>query len=171
MAGKTISVGDFTGKQRASLDRKRAKAKQAREGQITTITNTPHPLAPQTDQGVTDLTGQRQDARKGRPEAAPQPVLDEQGREILLGDPTLLEIAREAGAAIDPDDLHVDASQEGPTIATYPDVIVKAMADMSEVTIGVGTEYNFEYGRKYKVPYNVAFHLAEQGYVEVLDKA
>lgn len=45
------------------------------------------------------------------------------------------------------------------------DVVIRALVDLEQVTIGVGTEYNFKAGRRYKVPAHVARHLASQNLI------
>lgn len=165
MPAKTINAGDFTGRERAKLDRQRAAEKQARAGQITTITGAQEAAKDE----VVDYTDQKQGRKRGRKSAAKAPVTDTRTGEDVE-DPTIAALVGEGADEPDPDALEVEdyADGEGPEIAQYPDVEIKAMADLEQVTIGVGTEYNFEYGRKYIVPYNVAFHLSEQGYCEVL---
>lgn len=159
---KGISAGDFTGRQRARLDQERAAQKAARQDQITTITGARR----EAKQEVVDYTDQKQGRKRGRKSAAKAPVTNaETGEQVE--DPTIAAIVGDADEP-DPEALHPEDMTEGPEIVERPNVEIKAMADLEQVTIGVGTEYNFEYGRKYIVPYNVAFHLSEQGYCEVL---
>lgn len=163
MPAKTISAGDFTGRQRAKLERERAQEKAARKDSISMITGAQE--AAKDD--VVDYRSQKQGRKRGRPEAAKAPVTDTAtGEEIE--DPTIAAIVGEGYEEPDPDALDDVDYTDGVETPVYPDVEIKAMADLEQVTIGVGTEYNFEYGRKYIVPYNVAFHLQEQGYCEVL---
>lgn len=42
--------------------------------------------------------------------------------------------------------------------------VIQLVEDLVDVTVGAGNHYTFEAGKKYKVPANVAFHLAEKGY-------
>lgn len=44
-------------------------------------------------------------------------------------------------------------------------VTIRVNEDLDNVTIGVDNHYNFQAGRQYKVPKNVADHLEEKGYV------
>lgn len=167
MPAKTINAGDFTGRQRAKLDRERAAEKAARKDSISMITGAQE--AAKDD--VVDYTDQKQGRKRGRKSAAKAPVTDTHtGEEIE--DPTIAAIVGD-GDEPDPDALDVEdyVDDDEVEVTRYPDVEIKAMADLEQVTIGVGTEYNFEYGRKYIVPYNVAFHLQEQGYCEVLRAA
>ena len=43
--------------------------------------------------------------------------------------------------------------------------VIQVMEDLEQVTVGVGNNYDFKVGQKYKVPTNVANHLREKGYV------
>lgn len=44
-------------------------------------------------------------------------------------------------------------------------VTIRVNEDLENVTIGAGTLYNFEAGRRYSVPKNIADHLEEKGYI------
>lgn len=43
--------------------------------------------------------------------------------------------------------------------------VIRVNTTLENVTIGVGTSYNFEEGKQYRVPAHVAAHLEEKGYV------
>jgi hypothetical protein len=43
--------------------------------------------------------------------------------------------------------------------------VIRVAEDINMMTIGVGNHYNFEAGKKYKVPKHVAAHLQEKGYL------
>jgi hypothetical protein len=43
--------------------------------------------------------------------------------------------------------------------------VIRVAEDLDFVTIGVGNNYSFKAGQKYKVPRNVAAHLEEKGYL------
>lgn len=45
-------------------------------------------------------------------------------------------------------------------------VVIRVIEDLEHVTIGVGNNYSFKAGQKYKVPSNVASHLREKGYLD-----
>jgi hypothetical protein len=45
------------------------------------------------------------------------------------------------------------------------EVVIRVNEDLTNVTIGRGTFFNFEAGKKYKVSRNVAAHLEERGLV------
>ncbi len=163
MPTKTINAGDFTGRQRAKLDRERAAQKAARKDSISMITGAQEAAKDE----VVDYTGQKQGRKRGR-KSADKPMVQNATTGEEVEDPTIAAIVGD-GDEPDPEALETDDYTTGePEVVQYPDVEIKAMADLEEVTIGVGTSYNFEYGRKYIVPYNVAFHLHEQGYCEVL---
>jgi hypothetical protein len=46
-----------------------------------------------------------------------------------------------------------------------PPVKIRLNSTLEHVTIGAGTDYNFDEGQSYIVPKNVADHLEEKGYV------
>lgn len=52
------------------------------------------------------------------------------------------------------------AEQEKPQ-----EVVIRVNDTLTNVTIGAGTNYNFEEGKQYTVPIHVAQHLEEKGYV------
>lgn len=165
MAQKGISAGDFTGKQRARLDRERAAQKAARAGEMSMVTG----MQEQAKGDTVDYTDQKQGRKRGRKSASKAPI-----KNLTTGeeheDPTIAAIVGDT-VEPDPDALHPEylgEDDEGAEVVRRPNVEIRSMADLEQVTIGIGTEYNFEYGRKYIVPYNVAFHLHEQGYCEVL---
>lgn len=54
-----------------------------------------------------------------------------------------------------------------PVVAQMPKATIVATADLPMVTIGAGNHYDFEEGRTYKVPRNVADHLVEKGYAYI----
>lgn len=43
--------------------------------------------------------------------------------------------------------------------------VVTVLDDIQQMTYGVGNNYDFERGRKYKIPRHLADHLREKGYV------
>jgi hypothetical protein len=43
--------------------------------------------------------------------------------------------------------------------------VIRVNTTLEEVTIGVGTSFNFEEGKQYRVPAHVAAHLEEKGYI------
>ncbi len=52
------------------------------------------------------------------------------------------------------------------TVEALPEeVTIRVNCDLEQVTIGKGTSFDFETGRKYKVPRFVAEHLEEKGFV------
>lgn len=44
-------------------------------------------------------------------------------------------------------------------------VVIRVNTDLEDVTIGVGNNYSFYEGQRYRVPLHVAQHLEEKGYV------
>lgn len=45
------------------------------------------------------------------------------------------------------------------------EVVIRVNETLTNVTIGAGTFFNFDEGKKYKVPRHVARHLEEKGYL------
>lgn len=167
---KVIKHGDFTGKERAKLQAEYAE-EQARQAQSMAMATAVQQTAKNE---VVDYTNQKGGRKRGRPEAAPKPVLQQDGDGTVeeVDDPTIAAILAKAGAQ--PGDDVVDGATdyaddyEQPEEALPAKAEIRALADLEQVTIGVGTMFDFEYGRRYVVPWNVAFHLNEQGYCDIL---
>lgn len=58
-----------------------------------------------------------------------------------------------------------DVIDSGVQLADEGTKVIRVNTTLEQVTIGVGTEYNFEEGKQYRVPAHVAAHLEEKGYV------
>lgn len=52
------------------------------------------------------------------------------------------------------------------TVASGDDTVeIRVIEDIENMTLGVGNNYNFKAGQKYKVTKQVAIHLREKGYL------
>lgn len=76
-----------------------------------------------------------------------QPVILDDVEDLTAADAELL---------LSPDDI---------TLRESPVRTIRVNADLEKVTIGVGQNYTFREGEKYRVPAHVADHLEEKGYV------
>lgn len=161
------SPGDFTGKQKEALAKQHAEEQQKRAGEMAMVTAAQEV---QKNREVVDYT-------KAKPEPAPPagpvdltvPPEEREGDE----DPIIAEILAEQGDQAPSSPLpfrHPSAQPVAPSATTVEReaVLVRARYDLEQVTIGHGNTYDFEEGRQYKVPPNVANHLAERALVDVL---
>lgn len=74
----------------------------------------------------------------------------------------IAEDAEDAGVDV----LGVDDTIEFPAVEIEDDeVVVRVNEDLTNVTVGAGTLFNFKMGQQYKVPRHVAAHLEERGLI------
>jgi hypothetical protein len=59
----------------------------------------------------------------------------------------------------------IDSVEEVEINLSSATVVIRVNEDIEDMTFGVGNNYSFKAGQKYKVPKNVADHLEEKGYV------
>ncbi len=59
----------------------------------------------------------------------------------------------------------VDSVEEVEINVSEAVVVIRVNEDIEDMTLGVGNNYTFKAGQKYKVPKHVADHLEEKGYV------
>ena len=123
--------GDFTGTQKAKLQREHAEEVARREGEISMMEAAEQEAA---QNRVTDYTGN-------------QPIILDSVEDLTQADEELL---------LDPN---------SPALREQPYRTIRVNADLENVTIGVGNNYNFVEGEKYRVPVHVADHLETLGYV------
>jgi len=163
MAGATAGAGDFTGRQKQKLAEQHAQEQQQRATEVALATaaedrkkqaeivdyTQPAPPPPPEDTGPVDLTVTPDDE----------------------SDPTIESIVASTKQQAKPADVEerVETSGEQPVEVERPSRRVRARFDLNKVTVGRGTFYDFEAGRKYIVPPHVAQHLAERELVDVLD--
>jgi hypothetical protein len=78
--------------------------------------------------------------------------------------------APEAGTIGAPIDTTIEPPPKvpEPIVAEKSKVLIRARYDMSQVTVGRGTFFDFEEGRQYYVAPHVAQHLGEREYVDIL---
>jgi hypothetical protein len=61
--------------------------------------------------------------------------------------------------------LVLDEIEELGVEVKQTDVVIRTIADIEEMTFGVGNNYTFKAGVKYKVPVELAAHLERLGYI------
>lgn len=120
MAGATPKASDFTGRERAKLQKEHAEELALRATEMS-MANAAAAEAAATS--ITDLTG--------KPDA---PVV-------------------------------IDSVEEVEINVSEAAVVIRVNDDIEDMTLGVGNNYSFKAGQKYKVPKNVADHLEEKGYI------
>lgn len=160
------SPGDFTGNRKKKLA-KEAQLQQAEASKTMSMVSaaeekaknaevvdyTKEKVAAPVDTGPVDLTVTEDD-----------------------DDPTIAKFvaenddAPESGTVGGPTDLTAEPVKAPAPVQVIEKqkVLIRAKYDMSQVTIGKGTFYDFEEGRQYYVPPHVAQHLDERDYVDVL---
>jgi hypothetical protein len=67
--------------------------------------------------------------------------------------------------------LLIDEIEELGVSVAETDVIIRTVTDIEQMTYGVGNEYNFKAGVKYKVPRDLAIYLDNLGYISTVEKA
>lgn len=162
------SPGDFTGIQKERLAKQHAEEQQKRAGEMAMVTaaqdqkksrevvdyTKPKP-APAPDPGPVDYVEGNQDEEGGESD----PVID-----------AIVASARESGDEPEPTaPASPNAAQPvAPVRVEKTATLIRARYDLPQVTIGHGNTYDFEEGRQYRVPPNVANHLAERELVDIL---
>lgn len=165
------SPGDYTGRQKAKLQ-KEAQERQEEEAQRLTMITAQEsrsksnevidytqkrekvrmePTGPgtQVDPEPVDLSegGDHREAREDLTTAtAPEPVLDE-----------VIDTTETAGVT------------RRPTMVEKRSVLVRARYDLPQVTIGHGNHYDFEAGRRYRISQDAAIQLSERELVDILE--
>lgn len=157
MANRTIPPSDVTGRRKQELEKRHAEelARKAKEMALTVE------LEQEEKTEVVDYTD---------PDAPVLGTAADDAEEADELDPTIEAIV--AAAETQPEDYQTRAPGAVEDRVTYADrgdsVLVRANADLEQVTLGVGKHYDFEAGRKYRLSFNDARHLAENGYVDIL---
>lgn len=59
----------------------------------------------------------------------------------------------------------IDSVEEVEINVSEAVVVIRVNEDIEDMTLGVGNNYTFKAGQKYKVPKHVADHLEEKGYI------
>lgn len=135
-------------------------------------------MAPKKKSGPSagDVTGKRMAAKQAEQAAVAaerQEELTMVNQQIQIENETaVFDPKSGAKLAEDGDTLDIpDASAGdevidlGVTTVEDDEVIIRINEKLTNVTIGRGTFYNFDQGKKYRVPRHVAQHLDEKGYV------
>lgn len=145
---------DFTGSRKKKLQDKHAQEIADREKDLAMLSAS---RQREKDDGVVDYASET-------PAPAPTGPVDYTSDDYE-DDPTIAQILAESEAMPDPAKVGeaADPSVGAQTIKLErTTVIIRAREDMNAVTVGKGTRYDFEAGRKYKVPKHVGEHLVER---------
>lgn len=168
MAGATAGAGDFTGRQKQKLAEKHAQEQQQRATEVALAT------AAEDRKKQAEIVDYTQPADTPPPEDT-GPV-DYTVTPDDESDPTIESIVASTKQQVEPADVEERVApeqerpvQERPVEVARPSQRIRARFDLNKVTVGRGTFYDFEAGRKYIVPPHVAQHLAERELVDVLD--
>ena len=162
------SPGDFTGNRKAKLA-KEAQLQQAEAARTVSMVTAAEEKAKNAE--VVDYTKEK-----------PAPVKDTGPVDLTVtnaddDDETIAKIVAStddespaAGTVGEATDLTAEKPQipVEPVRVEKQKVLIRSKYDLSQVTVGKGTFYDFEEGRQYYVPPNVARHLNERDYVDVL---
>lgn len=163
------SPGDYTGRQKAKLQ-KEAQERQEEEAQRLTMITAQEGRSKSNE--VIDYTQKREKVRKEPTgpgtQVDPEPVDLSEG-----GDHR--EAREDLTTATAPEpvlDEVIDTSQEPrprPTMVEKRSVLVRARYDLPQVTIGHGNHYDFEAGRRYKISQDAAIQLSERDLIDILE--
>jgi hypothetical protein len=118
------------------------------------------PTAPTSPQDTTGRAAEQ--ARK-----AQQKQLDARREEISVAAADEREsLARDVFDPKTPDaPLVLDEIETVGVQVKQTDVIIRTITDIEDMTFGVGNNYSFKAGVKYKVPVELAAHLERLGYI------
>lgn len=152
------SRGDMTGRKKEK-DKKKYEKELAQTQERMAIANAQEKQAKKTE--VVDLTEKKPVVEK-EPDVVELDGTPEAVDEVETTDDTIQEVVDQSA----PQPQAV--AEEEVQVAQKPKQLIRALYDMNNVTVGYGTDYSFEAGRKYKVAPNVAQHLSERDLVEVL---
>lgn len=159
------SPGDFTGKQKEALARKHAEEQQQRAGEMSMIT------AQQEAKKTREVVDYTKKQQAPAPDPGPVDYTVETGSDEE-NDPVIDAIVASAAESDDepaaPTAVRGEAQTPAPVRVEKTSRLIRARYDLPQVTIGHGNTYDFEEGRQYRVPPNVANHLAERELVDIL---
>lgn len=156
MAARRRNPSDFTGKERDALANANREELQKRDKEIAMLNAAEAKEKTKVVDMTTDPTGAIEYEDDGLDEDDTAPAVT-----VVGGVVDLTENAPVGDAA----PFVVTSVIEQPLVVEEPFRVIRVNADLSQVAIGAGTSYDFEEGRKYRVPKNVADHLEEKGYV------
>lgn len=145
------SPGDFTGRQKARLQ-KEAAERQAEEAQRLTMITADQERAKSDE--VVDYTNVKKTRLKPTGPGTQQ-------------DPEPVDLSGEAKDEVI-DTSRGEVAVAEPVKVERTAVLVRARYDLEQVTIGHGNHYNFEAGRRYRIPEDAAIQLSERELVDVL---
>lgn len=163
------SPGDFTGKQKAKLQKEAEERQQEEASRLSMITAQEQKTK---SNEVIDYTQKREKVRKQETgpgtQADPEPVdLSEGGdhREVLT-------TATGSSSPEPVKDEVIDTSRGDavqPVVVEKRSVLVRARYDLPQVTIGHGNHYDFEAGRRYRISQDAAIQLSERDLIDILE--
>ena len=145
------SPGDFTGRQKARLQ-KEAAEQQAEEAQRLTMITADQERAKSDE--VVDYTNVEKTRLKPTGPGTQK-------------DPEPVDLSGEAKDEVI-DTSRGEVAVAEPVKVERTAVLVRARYDLEQVTIGHGNHYNFEAGRRYRIPEDAAIQLSEREMVDVL---
>lgn len=155
--------GDITGRKAAKLTAELEEEKKREAQRVAQATK----VREDGKEEVVNLVRQ-QPKRKG-PEPEVIEVQDGSPREEEEPDATVEALVADADQPAPREVGGIVREQRGgPTIVEPETAIIRANYDLEQVTVGAGNHYDFEEGRKYEVPLNVAKHLAQKEIVDIL---
>lgn len=161
------SPGDFTGRQKNKLA-KEAQLQQAEAAKTVSMVTAAEEKAKSAE--VVDYTKEKQPAPVDTgPVDLTVTNADDDDETIAKIVASTDDEAPAAGTVGEPTDLTAEPQiPVEPVRVEKQKVLIRSKYDLPQVTIGKGTFYDFEEGRQYYVPPNVARHLNERDYVDVL---
>lgn len=158
--GDIVTRGDQTGRIGAELRAENAEAIKEASKRMAMVTAVKEY---EQDHVVYDYTGSTP-----VPETETIEVADGKPKKGKDKDPLVEAVVAKAKAAETPEPQEVGGVEPvtPKQVGAEDDTrVIVALYDLENVTVGAGTLYNFEAGRKYRVPKNVAFHLGQKNVV------
>lgn len=118
---------------------------------------------PTTKPKVSDFTG-RQRAQQAKEREA---ELKARANEIAMANAVEAEVKENEviDTTADGEVILLDEIETVAVDLADETVIIQVLEDIEDMTFGVGNNYTFEVGRKYKVSKDLARHLEEKGYL------
>lgn len=166
------AAGDFTGRKKQELAAKYAEEQERRASEMAMASASAEKTK---SREVVDYTQPK--AASPPPDTGPVDLTEDTSDDPTI-DAIVAATREDEGDDDGPTPEELDAAQEAtarqqvqavdPTQVQKTSVLIRARYDLEQVTIGHGNHYDFEEGRKYRVPPNVANHLSERGLVDVL---
>lgn len=151
--------GDVTGRQKAQAAKEATKEQQEAAKRMAMATA----VEAEKKKEVVDLSGNTPEVVESN---EPQ-ELDGTPVDVSEPDETVEQVV--AKAAPHPSSGSVAAVvEQGVQVAEKTKLKVKALYDIEDATVGYGTSFTLEEGRRYILPRHVAEHFAEKELVEII---